>query len=68
MVVYCMPGLSLSHWLSITGFAGNAERLNLNAEPGPHSSCELAAAGAAEAAVAAVAAVSDPTTNKSTEP
>jgi hypothetical protein len=66
--VYCIPGLSLSHWLSIFGFAGNAERLNLSTEPGPHSSLVLGAAGAAAAvAAAAVAAVSDATTSKTAE-
>src|SRR3954453_11503154 len=70
VVVYCIPGLSLTHSLSRSGFAGNAERLNLSAEPGPHSSWEPAAAGAAAAAgpAAAAAAVSDPTTNNSAEP
>ncbi|WP_277525886.1 hypothetical protein [Arthrobacter sp. ES3-54] len=54
--------------LSISGFDGNAERWNDNAEPGPHSSFELAAAEAAAAAVAAVATVRDATTSKSAEP
>jgi hypothetical protein len=61
----------VSHLLSISGFDGKAERWNDNAEPGPHSSFELAAAGAAAGAatdVAAVATVRDATTNKSAEP
>jgi hypothetical protein len=65
--VYCIPGLSLSHWLSIFGFAGNAERLNLSTEPGPHSSLVLVAGAAAAVAAAAVAAVSDATTSKTAE-
>jgi hypothetical protein len=75
VVVRSIPGLSVSHLLSISGFDGKAERWNDNAEPGPHSSFEPAApgvaAGAAATAVAAVATVAtvrDATTSRSADP